>query len=64
MDSFRSAERHDVVASYDQLAPYYDAFTAGYDYGAWTDSLEALAIEHGLTARGRASSPSLDVATA
>jgi SAM-dependent methyltransferase len=51
MDSFRSAERHDVVASYDQLAPYYDAFTAGYDYSAWADSLETLAIEHGLAGR-------------
>lgn len=40
-----------AVAGYAPLAPYYDAFTAGYDYETWADALEALASEHGL--RGR-----------
>jgi SAM-dependent methyltransferase len=37
-----------VVLSYESLAPYYDAFTASYDYEAWLTALEALAREHGL----------------
>jgi SAM-dependent methyltransferase len=40
-----------VVAGYAPLAPYYDAFTADYDYETWADGLESLAAEHGL--RGR-----------
>ena len=37
--------------AYDGFAPYYDAFTAHHDYGAWTAALEQLAREAGL--RGR-----------
>jgi SAM-dependent methyltransferase len=37
-----------AVVSYESLAPYYDAFTASYDYEAWLTALEALAREHGL----------------
>jgi SAM-dependent methyltransferase len=37
-----------AVLSYESLAPYYDAFTASYDYEAWLTALEALAREHGL----------------
>jgi SAM-dependent methyltransferase len=44
-------ETDHVVASYEQLAPFYDQFTAGYDYETWTDSLEALARAHGLAGR-------------
>jgi SAM-dependent methyltransferase len=38
-------------SAYDGLAPHYDAFTAGYEYGRWLDALEALAIEHGLAGK-------------
>jgi SAM-dependent methyltransferase len=37
-----------VVQSYESLAPYYDAFTASYNYEAWLTALDALAREHGL----------------
>ncbi len=37
--------------AYDAFAPFYDAFTADHDYGAWTRDLEALAVRAGL--RGR-----------
>jgi SAM-dependent methyltransferase len=37
--------------AYDGFAPYYDAFTADHDYGAWTAALEQLARDAGL--RGR-----------
>src|SRR5512143_3404997 len=40
-----------VARAYDCLAPYYDAFTAGYDYATWTAALEALAAEHGLAGK-------------
>jgi SAM-dependent methyltransferase len=40
-----------AVAGYEALAPYYDAFTAGYDHEAWIAALEALAMEHGLAGR-------------
>ena len=40
-----------ALAAYEALAPFYDEFTAGYDYDRWLDGLEALALEHGL--RGR-----------
>jgi SAM-dependent methyltransferase len=36
---------------YDALADAYDQLTAGYEYAAWLDRLEALARRHGL--RGR-----------
>jgi SAM-dependent methyltransferase len=35
-------------ASYDALAPFYDAFTAHHDYERWTAMLERLAHRHGL----------------
>lgn len=37
--------------AYEALAPFYDAFTASYDYEAWLTVLEALALEHGLHGR-------------
>jgi SAM-dependent methyltransferase len=37
--------------SYDRFAPFYDAFTAGSDYDAWTTHVLALADEYGLTGR-------------
>jgi ubiquinone/menaquinone biosynthesis C-methylase UbiE len=40
-----------VLEAYERLAPVYDLLTAGYDHPTWLDSLEALALEHGL--RGR-----------
>jgi SAM-dependent methyltransferase len=41
----------DTRTAYDELAPFYDAFTAHHDYDAWTRSLVRLARRHGL--RGR-----------
>ena len=40
-----------ALAAYDGLAPHYDEFTAGYAYDRWLDSLEALALEDGLSGR-------------
>jgi SAM-dependent methyltransferase len=40
-----------VRAAYDALAPYYDAFTAHHRLDEWTESIAALATQHGL--RGR-----------
>jgi molybdopterin/thiamine biosynthesis adenylyltransferase/SAM-dependent methyltransferase len=40
-----------VERTYDALAPYYDDLTAGHDYEAWTERLEALARDHGLSGR-------------
>src|SRR4051812_33686781 len=34
--------------AYDQLAPFYDAFTAHHDYELWTSALLDLARRHGL----------------
>ena len=36
-----------ALTAYEVLAPYYDAFTANYDYDTWLAELEALAAEHG-----------------
>jgi len=36
------------IAPYDALAPYYDAFTADFDYETWTVQLLELARRHGL----------------
>jgi SAM-dependent methyltransferase len=44
-------ESSHVVTGYARLAPFYDQFTAGYDYDTWTEALETLARAHGL--RGR-----------
>jgi SAM-dependent methyltransferase len=38
-------------ATYDRFAPFYDAFTAGSDYDAWTGHVLALADEYGLVGR-------------
>src|SRR5437764_12629051 len=45
-----ATRRNDPTAleAYERLAPVYDLLTAGYDHPTWLDSLEALAIEHGL----------------
>jgi SAM-dependent methyltransferase len=40
-----------ALAAYEDLAPWYDRFTADHDYECWGAALEALAIGHGL--RGR-----------
>jgi SAM-dependent methyltransferase len=37
--------------SYDLFAPFYDAFTSGSDYDAWTSHVLALADEYGLAGR-------------
>jgi SAM-dependent methyltransferase len=37
-----------AAAEYDRLAPYYDAFTAGYAYEPWIDAIERRAIAFGL----------------
>jgi len=41
-------ETNHVVEGYAQLAPFYDRFTAGYDYATFTAALETLARDHGL----------------
>jgi SAM-dependent methyltransferase len=33
--------------SYEQMAPFYDRFTADHDYDGWTERLERLALDHG-----------------
>lgn len=38
-----------VEAVYDQIAPYYDAFTAEHDYDGWTAALLELVAAHGLS---------------
>ena len=43
--------RTPALEAYERLAPVYDLLTAGYDHPTWLDSLEALALDHGL--RGR-----------
>ena len=40
-----------ISCAYDEMAPYYDRFTAGHDYDAWTLTLERLARAHGLAGR-------------
>lgn len=40
-----------ALAAYEELAPFYHEFTAGYDYERWLSELEALAIRHGLGGR-------------
>lgn len=42
----RTVER--ARSDYDAFAPYYDAFTAGSDYEAWTRELLRLAARHGI----------------
>jgi len=40
-----------ALAAYEDLAPWYDRFTADHDYERWGAALEALAIRHGLSGR-------------
>jgi SAM-dependent methyltransferase len=40
-----------ALAAYEELAPHYDALTAGYDHDVWLAALEQVALRHGL--RGR-----------
>ena len=40
-----------VEQTYDAFASYYDDFTAGHDYEAWTRDIEGLARRHGLSGR-------------
>lgn len=40
-----------ALEAYERLAPVYDLLTAGYDHPTWLDSLESLALEHGLEGR-------------
>jgi SAM-dependent methyltransferase len=40
-----------ALEAYERLAPVYDLLTAGYDHPTWLDSLEALALGHGLQGR-------------
>lgn len=51
MAAFQTVSGDQVIAGYNQLAPYYDAFTADYDHQAWIDALEGLALNHGLPGR-------------
>jgi SAM-dependent methyltransferase len=51
MSQPRIAVAHHARAAYDAFAEHYDLFTADHDYDAWTSTLEALAVNHGL--RGR-----------
>src|SRR3954453_11861920 len=37
-----------AVAAYERMAPYYDLFTASYDYERWLPKLGALALDPGL----------------
>jgi predicted TPR repeat methyltransferase len=37
-----------TAVEYDRLAPYYDRFTAGYEYDNWISGIERHAIRHGL----------------
>ena len=40
-----------ALAAYEELAPFYDELTAGYDYERWLSELERLALDHGLSGR-------------
>jgi SAM-dependent methyltransferase len=40
-----------ALAAYEQLAPVYDRFTAGYDHDRWVERLVAIARAHGLHGR-------------
>jgi SAM-dependent methyltransferase len=40
-----------AAVAYRDLAPYYDRLTADHDYERWTDTLEPLALLHGLEGR-------------
>ena len=41
MGALTEAPGADVVAAYDSLAPFYDAFTADYNHDSWMADVEA-----------------------
>ena len=43
MGALTEAPGADVVAAYDSLAPFYDAFTADYNHDSWMADVEAWA---------------------
>jgi SAM-dependent methyltransferase len=47
----RTATVDPAVAAYEVLAPYYDRFTAGYEYAGWLAEIEARARSFGLPGR-------------
>ena len=49
--SYMTALADPAVGAYDEMAPFYDRFTAHHDYDAWIATLEELARAHGLTGR-------------
>ena len=40
-----------ALTAYESLAPFYDAYTEGYDHERWLLNLEAIALEHGLSGK-------------
>lgn len=47
----KSSPGSETLLAYEDLAPYYDSFTDGYEYTRWLDAIEIWAQAHGL--RGR-----------
>ena len=37
-----------ALSAYEELAPFYDLYTAGYRHETWLANIEAMAVEHGL----------------
>jgi SAM-dependent methyltransferase len=37
-----------ILRAYDDLAPFYDLYTARYDHEHWLNRIETMALEHGL----------------
>jgi SAM-dependent methyltransferase len=44
-------ETDPALTAYESLAPFYDAYTEGYDHERWLLNLEAIALEHGLSGK-------------
>ncbi|MEA2405792.1 MAG: hypothetical protein QOE08_2439 [Thermoleophilaceae bacterium] len=44
-------ESDPALTAYESLAPFYDAYTEGYDHERWLLNLEAIAVEHGLSGK-------------
>ena len=51
VEDVRGALADPAAGAYDEMAPFYDRFTAHHDYDAWTATLEELARAHGLNGR-------------